>query len=861
MRGRFAHGGNMKKLAETAGLPEKAILDFSASINPLGPPEWLRRLVSSKLDEIAKYPDPECLELLRAAEEKFCVPKECVVAGNGATEILHAIPRVRRFRKVIIPSPAYSDYGRAAMLAGLEVERLYMREEDGFRLDVEELARRVGPGDLVFLCEPNNPTGNLTGVDNIRRLAEHRRDTLFVVDESFLGFLENAESLTIKRSSNVIVVISLTKLFAIPGLRLGLAVADPAVVSDLREHIPPWSVNALAQAVGAQALEDKKYVSKTMREVAASKKSLLADLSSIREFYVYPGAANFVLTKIKDGGVSAATLAQRVLEQGVAIRVCDNFEGLDDRFFRVAVRSKEENRLLVEALRRGLEGNMNGVPAVKTRRKKPAVMFQGTGSNVGKSLLAAAFCRILKQDGYNVAPFKAQNMSLNSYVTMGGGEMGRAQVLQAQACGIEPDTRMNPILLKPADERKAQVIVNGKPAGVMDFNGYTGRRDEMVKVVDEAYDSLAGEYDALALEGAGSPAEVNLKDRDIVNMRAAKKAAAPVLIVGDIDRGGVFASFIGVMETLAEWERALVAGFVINKFRGDDSLLAGAIDYTESHTNRPILGVVPYVGDLFLPDEDRPFIRNSVRSGDVAAERVEIAIVRLGHVSNFTDFDPLMMEPDVNVVMARRPEDINGADAVILPGSKNVIDDLAGLRESGMALRIAEAVKEGAAEIIGICGGFQMMGEYIDDASGVESGGRGASGMGVLPVRTTYVPEKRLRRVQADHLPSGLAVKGYEIHHGETDFSRAVPLARAADGEVMAVGSESGMAWGSYMHGMFDSDDFRRWFIDRLRVRKGLKPSGAVMARYDIEGELDRLAEVVRRSLRVKEIYRLMGLR
>jgi cobyric acid synthase CobQ len=489
-------------------------------------------------------------------------------------------------------------------------------------------------------------------------------------------------------------------------------------------------------------------------------------------------------------------------------------------------------------------------------------MFQGTGSNAGKSILAAAMCRILLQDGFRVAPFKAQNMSLNSYVTRDGGEMGRAQVVQAQACRLDPDVRMNPVLLKPNSDTGSQVIILGKPVGNMDFWEYTRDRTPPFEAARAAYDALAAEYDVIVLEGAGSPAEVNLKKRDIVNMNMALWAEAPVLIVGDIDRGGLYASFIGTMECLTERERALVKGFVVNRFRGQEAFLADAHETILHRTGRPVLGVVPYLRDLGLPEEDSVSFKDGLIDGRApAGDHVDIAVVDLAHISNFTDFDPLRIEPDVRLRVVRRADELGEPDAVILPGSKNVIGDLADLNANGMAARILDLARDGKTEIIGICGGFQILGREIADPFGIESaGGRTLAGLGLLPVRTELAREKTLTRTTARHLASGCKVRGYEIHHGLTDGGGLAPLIRREDGELSGCGTETGLLWGSYLHGIFDADGFRRWFIDRLRKRRGLAPLGRIAALYDLEPAFDRLAETVRRSLRMDKIYRIMGL-
>jgi cobyric acid synthase CobQ len=466
-------------------------------------------------------------------------------------------------------------------------------------------------------------------------------------------------------------------------------------------------------------------------------------------------------------------------------------------------------------------------------------------------------------------------MSLNSFVTREGGEMGRAQAVQAQACRIEPDVRMNPILLKPNSDTGSQVIVCGKPVGNMDVAAYIRYKPEAFAAAKRVFDELAAEYDVVVLEGAGSPGEVNLKAHDIVNMKMAAYAGAPVLLVGDIDRGGVFASFVGTMEVLAEWERALIAGFVVNRFRGKEALLADALEYTLRHTGRPVLGVVPYIRELGLPEEDsvsfkdgafdarapHPSLSPGGRGSGEGDAHIEVAVLDLPHISNFTDFDALRLEPDVRVSIVRSGEELRAPDAVVLPGSKNVSGDLEHLRRTGLERKVLALAAAGKTEIVGLCGGLQMLGEKIEDPHRLESSCAALPGLGLLPLATTLAREKTLRRVSATHLPSGHQVTGYEIHHGRSDTSRAQPLVRREDGEIIGAGSAEGLVWGTYLHGIFDADEFRRWFVDRLRTRKKLPALGKVCARYDLEPAFDRLADTVRRALRMDEIYRLLGLR
>jgi len=485
-------------------------------------------------------------------------------------------------------------------------------------------------------------------------------------------------------------------------------------------------------------------------------------------------------------------------------------------------------------------------------------MFQGTCSNAGKSVLTAALCRILLEDGLKVAPFKAQNMSLNSFVTRAGGEMGRAQVVQAQAARLDPDVRMNPILLKPSSDTGSQVIVMGKPVGNMSVDAYIAYKAEAFARAREAYDSLAGENQVMVLEGAGSPAEVNLKAHDIVNMAMARHAEAKVLLVGDIDRGGVFASFVGTLEILDAWERELVAGFVVNRFRGQKSLLAEALSYMQAKTGKPVLGVVDYLPAIGLPEEDSVNFKAGLFNQRAKRdEPITLALVDLPHISNFTDFEPFIAEPDVFVRIVKSPAELTEADAVILPGSKNVIADRKWLAASGLDQALLGFARQGG-EMAGICGGFQLLGRGIADPYCLESAGETLTGLGLIGLDTVLEKEKTLTRQSGVHLASGLAVEGYEIHHGQSRAGQEREIIRLANGESGGAGNQEGNIWGTYLHGVFDADPFRRWFIDRLREKKGLAPLKKIQAAYDLEPAFARLAAAVRSQLDLDAIYRLL---
>jgi len=851
------HGGNLTRLSRISGLSEDEILDFSANINPSGLPEWFRSVVSASLSKIVHYPDPDCSELVEAIAAKYEARHDQIIVGNGSTEILHLIPRASQAERALVLAPSYADYVSSSVAAGLEIETSVLQESNGFRLDLSAFAKLLRGREIVFLCQPNNPTGLLFDADELRRTSSANPSTIFVIDEAFGPFVQQLDSLTRNRPENVIVLLSLTKIYAIPGLRLGCAIANREIINSLRRIQPPWSVSAIAQAVGIAALKDNEYVTESQRFVAEQRRALVGELESIPNITVFPGEANFLLLRIDRNDLDAKTLAKRMLADKIAIRVCDNFVGLDNRFFRIAVRTADENILFCESLRSAMGLARNK----RSKSKKPALMFQGCSSNAGKSVLTAAMGRILLQDGYRVAPFKAQNMSLNSFVTRSGDEMGRAQVVQAQACRLEPDVRMNPILLKPNTDTGSQVIVMGKPVANMDVNEYVLYKPKAFEAAKEAYDSLAREFDILLLEGAGSPAEVNLKRHDIVNMQMARYASAPVLLVGDIDRGGVFASFIGTMELLAEWERELVSGFVINRFRGNKDLLHDAVEYTLRHTGRPVLGIVPHFHDLGLPEEDSVSFKAGMFDEEREdADSVEIAVVDLPHISNFTDFDAFRVERDVRLKIIRHADDLNRPDAVILPGSKNVIGDLEYLRSNGIAAKIEALANNGNTEIIGICGGFQMIGSAIADPHGLESDRKTIPALDFLNLTTVLAYEKTLTRVSADHLESGLTVHGYEIHHGQSESSELGPLVKKQDGSFDGAISTEGKIWGTYLHGIFDADKFRRWFIDRLRRRRGLPAAREARAKYDLEPALDRLADAVRHSLDMNRIYKILGI-
>lgn len=491
-------------------------------------------------------------------------------------------------------------------------------------------------------------------------------------------------------------------------------------------------------------------------------------------------------------------------------------------------------------------------------------MVQGTASSVGKSVLVAALCRIFRQDGYKVAPFKSQNMSLNSFVTKGGGEIGRAQAVQAEACGIEATVDMNPVLLKPEADSKSQVIVLGKVAKTLKASEYYKYTPHLLGIIEDSLNRLRSEYDIVVIEGAGSPAEINLKEREIVNMRIARMASSPVLMVGDIDRGGVFASIIGTLMLLTEEERGLVKGLVINKFRGDISLLKPGVDMLEKLAEKPVLGVIPFFRDIKIAQEDSVYLdeRASVSIG----QGLDVVVVRLPHISNYDDFDPLE-EMGCSVRYINGIEELGHPDLIILPGTKSTIADLVHLKSRGIAQAIIKQAGSGIP-VIGICGGYQMLGKAVNDPLHAESQETGIAGLGLLDIETTFSENKTTTQIKArvdagnglfEGL-NGIEVTGYEIHMGQSESAQAafhvIETPGGKDNYADGAVNNSGFVFGSYIHGLFHNETFTSALLNRLRKIRGLPE--AVTALSTKDSQYDELAKLVRQNLDMEKIYNLV---
>lgn len=509
---------------------------------------------------------------------------------------------------------------------------------------------------------------------------------------------------------------------------------------------------------------------------------------------------------------------------------------------------------------------------MSSKKKTAKLMVQGTSSSVGKSVLAAAFCRIFYQEGYKVSPFKAQNMALNSFVTADGGEMGRAQVVQAQAAGVDPDVRMNPVLLKPSGPAGSQVVIMGKSQGNVTALRYHGEYQRMTwPYVTAALQGLLAEYEILVIEGAGSPAEVNLKSNDIVNMRVAMEVNAPVLLVADIDRGGALASVVGTLELVEPEERAQIKGIIFNKFRGEIKLLQPALDFIEEKTGIPVVGVVPYF-KIRIPDEDSVAISEAREKPSLALEeQLDVAVIRLPYISNFTDFDALQDEADVAVRYVTEAANLGRPDLLIIPGSKNTLADLRFLHESGIGKEI-QALHAQGVPIIGICGGYQMMGRLVKDPLHTESELEEVAGLGILPMVTEFYPQKHTVQSQGTVLADqgflqgckGDTVVGYEIHMGRSTLDEGhLPLfSLTAQGETNPDGLQNGNSYGTYLHGVFDNDSLRsallNWLWERRGSRRTVEASLSQAALR--ESAYNELADLVRQSVDLPRIRQIMGL-
>ncbi len=500
--------------------------------------------------------------------------------------------------------------------------------------------------------------------------------------------------------------------------------------------------------------------------------------------------------------------------------------------------------------------------------KGNVLMVQGCASSVGKSLIVAGLCRVFRRRGLSVAPFKAQNLALNSYVTADGHEIGRAQAVQAEAAGIEATVEMNPLLLKPESDAGFQAVVMGKPVSKAEARELFEDRSRLSALVLDSLERLRAKHDLVLIEGAGSPAEINLRERDVANMHIARKANAPVLLVGDIDRGGVFAHLVGTLALLAPEDRARVIGMIINKFRGDPRLLTSGVKELERITELAVLGVLPHIPNLKIAEEDSAPLDEAKRSSRASVGQLDIAIVRFPYLSNFDDFLPLEREPGVVVRYVELDSELNSPDLVILPGTKNTRGDLRWLRESGLADRVLERAKEGRSTL-GICGGYQMLGHSIEDLLGVEGRAGTEAGLGLLPVKTCFRETKVSRRVSlriapssnspfTAGLPASVSISGYELHMGELQLEPEANALFVHESDKNPEGVQRGSVVGTLVHGLFENEELRTGLLNRLRGLATPRPLASSEPR-GLHSELDRVADALEANLDMARIQSLVG--
>ena len=833
------------------------IYDFSVNTKPFGLSEKVKKSIIESIDEIKRYPDTESRELISDISEYHGIDKKYIVCGNGAADVIFRAVKAINPENALIIAPTFSEYERALREAGSNVDIYILRYP---MYITEEVINDIeySKYDLIFLCNPNNPTGILLDSRNIYKIVEncHRAGTKLFIDECFMDMTDENNSVInlCDRYNDIYILKSLTKMYAMPGLRVGYAISsDVDMIEKIRNTGQPWSVNTLAGKAASAALKDNDYRNKLINHLTAERRYMKEGLKALG-FEVWDSKANYVFFRVFD----KIKLDKELERYGIMIRNCEKMYGLGQGFYRVCIGLRQDNEYLLKSM----ESVVSGYRSRKLKCR--SIMVQGTMSNSGKSFITAGLCRIFNQDGYRTAPFKSQNMALNSYITAEGGEIGRAQAMQAESAGIEASVNMNPILLKPSSDHKSQVIVKGEIFGTMDAKEYYARKQEFIPYIKEAYRQLSESNDIIVLEGAGSPAEINLKSADIVNMGMAKISDSPVILVGDIDRGGVFASIYGTIELLDEDERRRVKGIIINKFRGDISILQSGIEMLEKMTGIKVLGVVPYI-DVDIEEEDslsEKLLQKKIKQGS----SIDIAVIRLPRISNFTDFDIFSRIEGVSLRYISDKDEVGNPDMIIIPGTKSTISDLKWLRQSGIEAKILKSRERGTV-IAGICGGYQMLGKELNDPEEIETGEK-IRGIGLLEVTTVFKPYKHRSRIcgkvnKIEGILSGLSEQsfsGYEIHQGETTGEGGHFLT-FEDGTGEGYISSDGNIFGTYVHGFFDNMEIAEKIVNILKQKKGIKSD--VNKDYDWKKykneQYDKLADCLRASLDIDEIYSVIN--
>jgi adenosylcobyric acid synthase len=863
------HGGRIRVAAQCYGIPEKNWLDLSTGINPNGWP------VPAVPQEVWQRLPQDDDELTAAAQSYYGTTALLPVAGSQAA--IQALPRLRAPCRVAVVAPSYAEHAHAWRQHGHQVTPMSAAE-------ILQVGDEV---QVVLIVNPNNPSGKLFTRDELICLHEKlaARGGWLVVDEAFMDATPEHSLASMSPRAGLIALRSVGKFFGLAGARVGFVLAEQALLDTLAALLGPWPLAAPSRYVTTLVLRDSAW-QQTARHTLAQASQRLAELLTQHGLPPAGGCALFQWVCRDD----AAQVHEQLAQRGILTRLYD-----EPRSVRFGLpRDEAEWGRLADALNRNpsqppllrggagsalpltAEGSLRssgaptGVPLAGVRgswrgfaqheqSKKPSartLMIQGTTSDAGKSTLVAALCRWLVRQGIAVAPFKPQNMALNSAVTPDGGEIGRAQAVQAQAARLAPHTDMNPVLLKPNSDTGAQVIIHGRAIGNMEALEYHHYKSTARAAVLESHARLSAQYQIVVVEGAGSPAEINLRAGDIANMGFAEAVDCPVILVADIDRGGVFAHLVGTLALLSESEQARVAGFVINRFRGDLALLQPGLDWLEQRTGKPVLGVLPYLHGLHLEAEDALPSPASGR-GAGGEGKLRIVVPMLPHISNHTDFDPLRLHPQIEFSFVPIGEPLPSADLIILPGSKSVRSDLASLRAAGWDAALKQHLRYGG-KLIGICGGLQVLGQHIHDPLGIEGEAGSSTALGLLELETTLAAEKQLRNVRGTLSLENAPVSGYEIHAGVSSGAAlqhpALQLAHGADGAI----SDDGQILATYLHGLFDSAEACNALLRWAGLCEVQTPDYCARC----EADLERLADAVEQHLdtaKLRELFAMSG--
>ncbi len=844
------HGGRLAEARLKFG--HESFLDFSVNTNAFWHPPALPPTVPAS-KAMGRYPEADAASINSRLAAIYNVAERHLLTTAGAIEALYLATRLFAGGKAAVYHPCFADYKRACTAAGVFVKDLLLFPDQP---DLAFAAEELLDVDVVVLGTPNNPTGRL--FRTLEKLLTHPqlKHLSWIIDEAFIEFTEDQGQKSLLQKlpdfTNVILIRALTKSWSIPGLRLGfLATSNSTWLQQLQSLQPPWPVNGITEIWAQSALTKANHHSMlaSMARSAEVRADFTGHLRSFPGLTPLESQANFFLLHCADS--NAESLAEDLGRQGILVRTCHGFEGLErTQYLRIAVRTPSENDRLVDAF-----SKITGYkPRFHTRtraRKMRAISVLGTSSNSGKSWFATALCAWLTRRGLRVAPFKAQNMSNNSAVTFDGGEIGRAQAAQAEACGLAPSVRMNPILLKPSGKSGSQLVRLGRAEGHIKAADYYKSIETLWPTVTESLAYWETRCDALVLEGAGSPVELNLMQRDLVNFRPVRHLDSRWLLVADIERGGVFAQVAGTWALTPAEDRTRCMGVVVNKFRGDLALFSDAKQFFEPHFGAPYLGTLPFVQNLQPENEDSLSSEPST-----AREGAPIHWIRFPHASNTQDTNPWQLDEGIRVEWTEDPVTIANASVLVLPGTKNTLSDLRWLKQNGLADAVLSAAQKGAV-VIGICGGFQILGQRLADPKGVAGDAGEEEGLGLLPVETWFTEDKDVRNVEA--IFEGERWNTYEIHMGKTRTTGPCePLVHVADSSgPREEGCRMGKIWGTYLHGFFEATQVRRE-ITKLAQLSGHKVSSTTF-RQQRESLYNGMADLLDQHLNMEDIWRYVA--